>query len=119
MEGNPPVLLTLLLDNEDWFVQKLPGLPHGLEVFRTIPTEEGHRPPCTPAYCLAHHELKQCERTIAELLSLGLVRPHCSPFAFAITFGREKRWFIQDGNRLPSPEQGHDLVHPIPSIPIG
>jgi hypothetical protein len=90
LEGKPQALKELLLANEDLFAKQLPGLPPEREVFHTINLEEGHRPPNRPAYRLAPNELAECEKTVDELLKLGLIRPSCSPFASPVLFVRKK-----------------------------
>jgi hypothetical protein len=90
LEGKPQALKELLLTNEDLFAKQLPGLPPEREVFHTINLEEGHRPPNRPAYRLAPSELAECEKTVDELLKLGLIRPSCSPFASPVLFVRKK-----------------------------
>jgi hypothetical protein len=90
LEGKPQALKELLLANEDLFAKQLPGLPPEREVFHTINLEEGHRPPNRPAYRLAPSELAECEKTVDELLKLGLIRPSCSPFASPVLFVRKK-----------------------------
>ena len=89
-EGKPLCLKELLLANEDLFAKKLPGLPPERQVFHTINLEPGHRPPNRPAYRLARSELEECEKTVDELLALGLARPSCSPYASPVLFVTKK-----------------------------
>ena len=59
---------------------EIAGLPPERDVFHTVPTEPGAKPPFMGQYRLAPAQKKEMEKQVAELLAKGLIEPSCSPY---------------------------------------
>ena len=88
--NKPAQLRHLLQEHRELFPKGLPGLPPHRQVYHTIRVQPGAQPPNRPAYRLSVLETEECERTVDELLSLGHIRPSCSPYASPVLFVKKK-----------------------------
>ena len=69
---------------------EIAGLPPERDVFHTVPTEPGAKPPFMGQYRLAPAQKKEMEKQVADLLAKGLIEPSCSPYGAPILFVTKK-----------------------------